>query len=421
MTENKKPNFFYGYFVVGAAFLAMAAAFGTIYTYGVFFKPLSLELGMTRAVTSGANSLRLLLSGVIGILAGRVNDRLGPRVILVACGFFLGLGYVLMSQISATWQLYLFNGVLIGIGMSGLYVPLVSTTARWFVKRRGVMTGIVVSGLGFGTLVMPPIASRLIYAYDWRTSYWILGIMVLVLTLLAAQFLRRDPSQKGLLPWGEGEVNQESPNLAGRGFSFREAIYTRQFWMICAMFFCFAFGIQVILVHIVPHATDLGISAINAANILAITGLVGIAGRIILGIAGDRMGNRIIIIISFTMLSVILFWLPFAKTAWTLYLFAAIFGFAYGGFASLQSPLVAELFGLSSHGIILGVIQFGNTLAGAIGPVIAGRIFDIMDNYNIAFLICATLGTVAVVIALLFKQTTSQGGKNDSERSYRLH
>ena len=405
MTENKKPKFFYGYFVVLAAFLTLAVMAGTMYSFGVFFKPLLTEFGWTRAMTSGAFSLYMLLHGLFYIFTGRLNDRFGPRIVVTACGLFFGLGYLLMSQMSAIWHLYLFYGVIIAIGGSGGFVPLVSTVARWFVKRRGLMTGITVSGVGAGTMIVPPITSRLIATYDWRISYTIVGIIASVLIVLAAQFLRRDPSQVGQVPYGEEEVKAENLDTKAGGFSLREALRTSQFWLLCAMFACFGFFLQVIMVHIVPHATDLGISAISAANVLAIIGGTSIAGKIITGGAGDRIGNKTVIIICFVLLSVILFWLRLAEMVWMLYLFAVVFGFAYGGVISLQSPLIAELFGLRSHGVIFGVIFFGGTIGGAIGPILAGHIFDITSSYQLAFLICGAIAITAIILTSLLRPT----------------
>ena len=119
MVENVRPKYFYGYIVVLAAFLITVTMWGTLYSFGVFFKPLLTEFGWTRAETSGAYSLFIVLHGLVYIVTGRLNDRLGPRIVMIACGFFLGLGYLLLSQISTIWHLYLVYGVIIAIGMSG--------------------------------------------------------------------------------------------------------------------------------------------------------------------------------------------------------------------------------------------------------------------------------------------------------------
>ena len=349
-----EPQFFYGYIVVVAAFLIMMVMFGVYYAFGVFFKPVLAEFGWTRAMTSGAFSLSWIVSGLLAIVMGRLTDRFGPRLVMTLCGFFLGLGYLLVAQISAVWQLYLFYGVIIGIGMGGAFVPLMSTVARWFVKRRGMMTGIVVAGVGMGSLIAPPVASRLIATYDWRLSYIILGSIILVVVVLLAQLLRRDPTQVRQVPYSENEEQGFKPET--EGFSLKEAVCTKQFWLVSAMFGCFGFCALAIMVHIVAHATELGISAASAANILATIGGMGIVGRVVLGTAADRIGNRQAFIIGFIFMSAALFWLMPATEAWMLYLFAAVFGFGYGGCATSESPLVAELFGLSSHGLIMGLL-----------------------------------------------------------------
>ena len=149
---------------------------------------------------------------------GRLNDKLGPRLVMTICGIFLGLGVLLMSQVGGVWQLYLFYGVIIGIGMGGAFVALLSTVARWFVKRRGMMTGIVIAGVGLGQFIVPPIANWLISIYDWRMSYVILGSVVLVIGVLAAQFLRRDPAKMGLVPHGEQKAGEQQLASGNRDF-----------------------------------------------------------------------------------------------------------------------------------------------------------------------------------------------------------
>lgn len=273
------------------------------------------------------------------------------------------------------------------------------------------MTGFVVAGIGIGTIIFPPVANWLISSYGWRTSYIIIGIIALVFIILAAQFLRRDPRQIGQLPYGENEAREEDLNLPATGFSVREAIGTGQFWMLFGTFFCLGFCLNTIMVHVVPHATELGISATIAAGILAIIGGLSIVGRIVVGSVADRMGNKLPLIIDFVLISGVLFWLVAAKELWMLYLFAIIFGFAYGGVVTLESPLVAELFGLSSHGAILGIAAFGFTVGGAIGPVLAGRLFDIMGSYQVDFLVCAVIAVIACILAFLLRPSSREGGR----------
>ena len=264
------------------------------------------------------------------------------------------------------------------------------------------MTGIVFAGMGAGTLIMPPVANWLISSYDWRISYIIVGGVVLVVTILAAQFLRRDPEQMGLLPDGD-EVRKGGPSLEASGVPFREVIRIRQFWVLCAMIFCFLFILYTIMVHIVAHAIELGVSAAVAANILAIIGGLHVVGTLAMGPFVDRAGSKPAMIISFMLTVAILFWLVVASEVWMLYLFAAIYGLAYGGLTPLFSPMTAELFGVRSHGVIFGALSFIGIIGATIGPVLAGGIFDVTNSYQLAFLVCAIIGIIGLMLTWLIK------------------
>lgn len=401
--ENREPRFFYGYSMVAVLFCVMLVAWGIFLSFGVFFEPVLTEFGWTRAMTSGAFSLSFLVMGALGIGVGRLTDKFGPRLVMTGCGLFLGSGLLLMSQISAIWQLYLFYGVIMGIGLSATFVPANSIVARWFVKRRAMMTGIVLTGTGVGTIIMPSIVRWLISSYGWRVSYTVVGIIALVLITLAAQFLKREPSQIGQLPYGADEAKAWSSGLKASGFSLGEAIRTKQLWLLCVISFCIWFTVGTVMVHIVIHAAGLGLSAASATGVLVVVGGAGIAGRLIMGGIADRIGNKPALIISFTIMSASFFWLMASQEMWMLYLFAVVLGFAYGALSLLVSPLVAELFGLSSHGVILGVTFLVGTIGEAVGPVLAGGIFDVTGSYLWAFLVLAIISIIGVIFSLMLR------------------
>jgi len=229
--------------------------------------------------------------------------------------------------------------------------------------------------------------------------------------VIAAQFLRRDPSDVGLVAYGDGETIAGGSNAVEAGLSFREAIYARQFWLLCVAVFSCGFCIQVIMVHVVLYAVELGISVTSAASILAAMGGASTAGRS-MGSAGDRVGNKLPTLISSIILSVALLWLLIAGELWMLFLFATIFGFAYGGIATLISPLVAELFYLRSHGIILGMVFFSFAIGSTISPVLAGHIFDVTGSYQLAFLICLLVSVIAIVALPFLKPIKTNREKN---------
>lgn len=293
--------------------------------------------------------------------------------------------------------------------MSGIWAPLLSLVTRWFKERRGIMTGIVIAGGGIGALVGPPFITRLIEIYNWRMSFIILGTTVLVAIVSAAQFLKRDPSQVRQLPYGENGAKENGVVFKTEGFSLRDAIHTVQFWIVFTMLICLAFLTFSVLVHIVPHAIALEISAFSAANILATIGGMSIIGNFAMGRVCDRIGPRLIFIISFVLMSASLFWLAEVKETWALYLFAVVFGFNHGGNAIAQAPIVARLFGLRYLGSILGTIVLGFTIGGALGPVVTGYMYDVTFSYPTAFLVCGAVGVVGLVLAIVLKPIEKLG------------
>ena len=273
------------------------------------------------------------------------------------------------------------------------------------------MTGIVIAGTGIGSLIAPPVISRLITIYDWRFSCIILGSMVLLVMVFTAQFLSRDPTQKGQLPYGESDGIQQGLESTTKTFPLKEAVYTMQFWLFFIMFFCFGFCFVAIIVHIVPYAIELGISTVNAANILASIGGIGIIGNLVLGSLGDRIGNRQVYIIGFILTSAALFWLVFAKELWMIFLFAGVIGFAQGGVAAQGPPLLASLFGLDSHGLLLGVVPIGFRIGAAIGPFVTGYIFDSTGSYQVAFVVCTSLSVASLLLTVTLSPTRRLGGR----------
>ncbi|MDP6584634.1 MAG: MFS transporter, partial [Anaerolineales bacterium] len=325
-----KPKFFYGYIVVLVSTIIMMVSWGVFRSFGIFFEPLLAEFGETRAVTSAIYSVAMLANGLLSIITGRLNDKFGPRLIMTVCGSLLGIGYLLMSQINVTWQIYLIYGGMIGIGMSGTFVPLNSTIARWFDERRGMMTGIIMAGQGFGLVVMPLVISWLIYNYGWRDSYLMMGIISLVLIISAAQFLKRDPTQIGQTAYGKKRSEVENPSSQVKLFSLRQVVSTKQFWILCAIFFSITFSASGVMVHIVIYATGLGIAATTAANILPIIGVSTIFSRFTIGVVSDRIGNKPSLVISFIILLVALLLLNYATDIRIIYLVAVILGISFG-------------------------------------------------------------------------------------------
>jgi len=268
-----------------------------------------------------------------------------------------------------------------------------------------MMTGIVKMGTGVGQFVMPLVASIFITRYGWQTSYIIIGISVIVLLISIGQPLRRDPASMGLLPDGDEESQATSSKSTEAGFYLHEALRTRQFWTICLTYLATMFCLLTVIVHIVPHVTDIGLSSTAAAGILSAIGGISVVGRFLTGMAIDRIGNKLAMIICFIFLISALLWLQQARELWMFFLFTVVYAFAHGGLYTTISPIVVEYFGLRSHGGLFGIVFFSSALGGAIGPVVAGHIFDITESYSIAFWTCTAVATTALGLVLSLRKT----------------
>ncbi|MFC1846145.1 MFS transporter [Chloroflexota bacterium] len=409
-----KTRFYYGYVIVAICFLLTVMTLGAYFSVGIFLKPITAELGWSRGLISGAFATTWIVSGLLSIAIGGLNDRFGPRIVLTVCVLLSGLGYILMSQVSAVWQLYLFYGLLIGTGIAS-YVPISATVIRWFVKRRTLMIGIVAAGGGIGALVGPPVANQLILAFDWRLAYIIIGITYLLVSLVASQFLKRDPAAIGKTAYGADETAGDINYSEARSLSVREVAGTSQFWLVLMAQICVGIVIHVIFVHIAPHVTDLGISTTSAANTLAIIGISNVAGEIVLGNAGDRIGNKKVLAISIILMLAAYLWLLNSNDIWQFYLFAAVFGLGVGGCVAQQAPLVARLFGTSSYGVVLALISMGFTTGAAVGPALAGYIFDITTGYQFAFLGAVCIAIIGLILTLLLKPLISGSADKSSK------
>jgi len=394
-----KPSF-YAYLITAICFSIQALGVGTYISFGVFFNPLMEEFGWSRAAISGASSTAFFCMGIFGVVIGRLNDLFGPRRLMSAAALMLGLGCVLTGRIATLWELYLYFGIVFGIGLSAVDVIALTTIARWFAHRRGFMTGIVKVGTGAGQFAMPLIAGSLILICGWRWTIAVIGAVVALILVFMAQFMRRDPgalgSQRNSTAVNPTASSPETPP----GLPLSRVFKTAAFWTICLANLFLVSCLMVILLHIVPHARDLGIPPIQAAGVLSTIGGVSMLGRFTSGMIIDHRGSKAVMGFSFVLLLTDLVWLQFADRLWMIYLFGVVYGLAHGGFFTAISPLVAEYFGLHHHGTLFGVVVCFGTTGGAIGPLLAGRLFDVSGSYRSTFFILAALALVACALLL---------------------
>ena len=393
----KRTGKFDGYVIIIACFFIMVMVNGAQYCFGVFFKPMINEFGWTRAATSGAFSLHMFVNGLLAILAGRLADKFGTRLVVTFGGVILGTGYILTSQTHTLWQLYLFFGVIVAAGSSTMYVPIVAMITRWFPRNAGLMAGIGISGIGFGIGVVPIIAARLIVIFDWQIAILILGVVSLVLIVVLTQLLKPPVAVSAAFN------GKNVRSGIKEDYSFREAILTRQFWMFFVGWICYGFFYSIGLVHIVPYAMDIGMSATAAATILTVIGLVGTAGRVGMGFSGDKYTNRVTFITCFSFLGLSFLGLTLFRSVAMLYVFGVIYG-TMNGVGILLAPIIAEYFGFKDLGSIVGAVIFANNIGSAIGPTLAGALFDSTGSYQLAFLTSSIAGIAAAIVVWRMKK-----------------
>lgn len=355
----------------------------------MLFPALEEEFGWSRTLLSSSTSVAFLVMGLLASVMGRLADRHGPRPVLMAAGLMFACGYAGMSLVSAPWHLPALFAVSIGVGLASHDVVTLSTVARWFESRRGVMTGIVKTGTAAGQVAIPPTTALLVVAYGWRDAVVILGAAAAAIILLAALAMNRPPERR---------TPEGAPAGPAPGATLAEARRGRAFWTLCALQFLFFPTLITVPVHIVVHGRDLGLDAATAATLLSVSGAASVAGRLLIGGAIDRIGGRLAHMVCFAPLIAALVALALIRTPEPLFLAVAVYGFAHGGFFTVVSPTVAEYFGLGSHGAIFGAVLFFGTLGAAAGPVAAGWAFDATGAYTAAF---ATLAGAAALGLLL--------------------
>ncbi|MBI2868543.1 MAG: MFS transporter [Chloroflexi bacterium] len=404
--EVARAPFFYGWIILGACTLLLVIHAGIVFSFAVFFKPLANDFGWNRAATAGIQSLFLICLNGNAIFAGLLVDRLGPRKVAMTANLLAVAGLLLASRISSLWQLYLTYGVMTGLGMSANFSLSNATVSRWFLKSRGLALGIVSAGTGLGGLIITPTAERLIANFGWSNTYIITALALLAVVAVSALLLKRDPAQMGLRPYGADASPQAAATATKEppGIGFGAAMRTRPLQKLVLIYFSLSFCLQIVMVHLVNYATDIGVSATTAAILLSIVGLGSMSGRLIMGPISDRIGNKQALVICCAGLALSLLWLVFSRELWMLFAFAIFFGLTYGGEIPQIVALLGRYYGLRSLSMLIGTVMAGNSLGGALGAWSAGRIYDVTETYSLAFVLATVFSLVALGFILTLKR-----------------
>jgi sugar phosphate permease len=395
-----RSGLFYGWLIVGVILLVSMVGTGTRMASGVMVKPLENEFGWDRAEISLALALGLLANGFGAPFGGRLIDRFGPRRVVIGSllvTVIATIGTVLMHTI---YELTWWWGLVAGLSSGALGGTLGAVVAnRWFVARRGLVTGLLGGGSSAGQLIFIPLLMNLTITIDWRAAL-LMMVSLLVLLLPIALFVIRDrPSSVGLEPYGAATASASALASAFRSTPLKTAVRTGDFWLLAGSFFVCGFtSTGVIGTHFIPHAIEHGFSESIAASTLALIGAMNIVGTLSSGYLTDRFNPRWLLATYYGLRAASLVLLPSISTEAGLWVFALIFGLDYIATVPPTVALTADRFGKASLGTIFGWIFFSHQLGSAVASWGAGVMRVWLGDYTMAFMAAAAIGFIGAAL-----------------------
>jgi len=416
---KQRPRFFYGWTIIAVAFVIMAVGYALRNSFSVFYPTIVERFGWGRADTALMFSITMFIYGILSPVAGRLVDRLEPRLVLSVGACIMGGGMALCSLATSQWQFYLFYGIMVAVGLSMIGIaPLSAIVSNWFVTKRGLVFGILSAGFG-ASLISAPIAQFLISTFGWQSAYVIIGLLsILLIVPLCILFIRRSPREKGLLPDGLLQASFEprtaheyhgTVNFGGKWASstwtLAQAVKSYHFWLLFLIFFsAMGLGETTTITHQVYFFRDVGYEPMRAATIYGVFGLAFVVGNFC-SYFSDLLGREKIFIPG-SLLSAgavsLLFLITDTTQAWMPFLFAVSLGLGWGAAAPVLLATVADLFQGRNFGSIMGCLILGFSLGGAIAPWLAGFLHDRTGDYFLVFLILlGCFGTSALLMWLI--------------------
>jgi MFS family permease len=413
---SSRLPFYYGWLIVGIAFVTMAIGVTARTAFSLLMPPLISEFGWDRGLAAGAFSFGFLVSAVLSPIVGRVIDAWGPRIVILTGVLLTTAGLCLAPLIERPWHLYATLGFLVGGGANMMtYTVHSQFLPNWFVRRRGLAISIAFSGAGVGAIVLLPWLQSIIVTEGWRASCWAIGLLVLLVLAPLNLLVRKRPGDIGLLPDGDSLLasvadkrqvsNIVDPAWVAIEWTLMRAMRTSKFWWVVLAYFCSLFAWYAVQVHQTKYLTEIGFTPLVAAWALGLVSVAGIPGQIILGNLSDKIGRE---------------WVWTAGCAGSAICYAALIALeqrpSYGllclmvlsqgflGYAltSVMGPIVAEIFEGPHYGSIFGTLAVALIGGGAAGPWLTGVIHDATGSYRLAFVLaiaCCLTSAVAVWIA----------------------
>ena len=385
-------NLKYGWVIVGIGALMSCVAVGAMMSLAVFLQPITQATGWSRTGVSSAMTLNFLIMGAAGFVWGALNDRYGTRPVVLAGAVLLGLGLVLSSRAASPLQFLLSYGVIVGLSAGSFVVPMMTAVTAWLPSHRSIAVSLVSAGIGVAPMTVSPLAAWLLASHDWRSAQLIIGLLVWVLLVPAALFVRQPPAVR----------ENRSAGIAPERVRVSDSLVSAPFIVLALTFFACCATHAGPIFHTISYALACGIPTVAAVSIYSLEGLAGLGGRVVLGLLGDRYGAKRVLIAGLMLQALGAGSFVFVNRLQEFYAVAAVFGFAYGGVMPLYAVLARDYFGQQIMGSVLGAAAMVSSLGMALGPSVGGWIYDTFGGYSWLYIGSFAIGLGAVAIAFAF-------------------
>jgi MFS family permease len=399
----------YGWVVVSAGALMTCVGMGAMFSLAVFLQPMTVDTGWSRTGVSTAMTLDFVCMGFAAFFWGWLSDRIGTRQVVLAGSVLLGLGLMLASQATSLLQFQVLFGVIVGVAAGSFYAPMMAVASSWFERHRSLAVALVSAGLGAAPLTVAPFARLLISGYDWRIAMFAIGAVALLLLVPAALLVRQPPIS---LPAGRPAAPTKPAAVAAPAEDFTmtagQALRTPQFAALALTHFACCAAHSGPIFHMVTYAIGCGIPAMMAVSVYSVAGVSGLGGRILLGVAADRLGAKPVLVAGLAVQALAAGTYLFVGALGEFYALSVVFGLAYGGVMPLYAILVHEYFGARIMGTLFGAVSMLASLGMALGPWAGGWVFDTFDGYGWLYIGSFGIGLGAVAIALTCRPVRRQ-------------
>jgi MFS transporter, OFA family, oxalate/formate antiporter len=379
--------------VVGGVMMNMAL--GMFYGMSVFMLPLEKEFGWTRAETSWVSTIGLGMIAVWYVIAGYIQDRRGPQPVAVVGGLLFSLGFFLASYTQSLAMFYLTAGIIAGTGSGFGYVVPTSVGSKWFPDKRGLVIGMMVGGYGAGSGVFGPVALSLIERNGWRSTFQILSVVFLAMTMIGAFLLRNPPA--GYVPPGWDRSKARPAARGGADVHASAMVRTQTFWALWVAYCLGTTAGTMVISQLVPFARSAGHSAAVAAFALTVGAIGSASGRVLSGWMSDYAGRlntlRVMLLVSASAMPLLF---VFRGNVVLFYALLGIVYYCYGTQLSVYASTSADFYGTKYVGFNYGLLLLAWGVAAILGPFLGGRVFVATGEYRVAFFVAAGLSIVAL-------------------------